>query len=63
MTQPRTHSHAEALANGNIGTLLGQGLLWLFGVAIIMAIWLNVVFFAASYARSYVIRRFFARLG
>ena len=37
MTQPRTYSHAEALANGIIGVrMLGQIILWLFGVAIIM---------------------------
>jgi hypothetical protein len=61
--QSRTRSHAEALANVMIGIPVGQAVLWVCGVPIVEALWLNVVMLGLSYARSYVIRRIFTRIG
>ena len=44
------------------GTIIAQIILWAFGRPFSEAVALNIVFFVASYARTYAIRRLFARL-
>lgn len=59
--QSVAHSHYEAAANALIGLMLAQLVLWLWGIPIVEALWLNAVMMAVSYARSYALRRIFAR--
>jgi len=63
MTQRVTHSHAEAVANSVVGAGLSQLVLWVFGVPITEAITLNGVMIGVSYARAFLLRRIFARIG
>jgi hypothetical protein len=56
---PAGWAHAEAIAQNVIGCILAQFVLFCFGVPIGTALGLNIVMFAVSYARTYVIRRVF----
>lgn len=56
-------SHVEAVANAIVGTVIGQIVLWLFGLPITEALWLNITFLGVSYIRAFILRRIFARLG
>lgn len=58
----RRRMHAEALANAVIGLAIAQIVLLAFSVPLSHAIPLNLVMFAASYARSFVIRIIFKRI-
>lgn len=55
--------HAEALSNAVAGIVLAQVVLWLFGVPLMSAIGMNAVLFGVSYARAFVLRGLFARIG
>lgn len=57
------HSHMEAVANSLVGAGLAQGVLWMFGIPTVEALSLNVAMIVVSYARSFALRRVFARLG
>jgi hypothetical protein len=63
MIQRAGMSHAEATANALIGAGLSQLVLWLFGMPITEALYLNVVMIGVSYARAFALRRMFARFG
>ena len=63
MTQCVVHSHIESAANSLIGAALSQSVLWLFGVPIVEALSLNATMIGVSYARAFVLRRVFARIG
>ena len=54
--------HLEAFANAIVGIAIAQILLWLYGIAFSQALSLNIAMFAASYARSFLIRIIFARI-
>jgi hypothetical protein len=54
-------SHAEAVANAVIGAALSQLVLWLFGMQLVEALWLNAVMIGVSYGRAFVLRRVFER--
>lgn len=55
-------AHAEAALNAVLGIVIAQVVLWLFGIPLSLAIVMNLVMLAASYARSFVLRILFARL-
>lgn len=58
--QKNSHSHAEALANVIIGGLVSWLLtIWIFKVTPHFALTATVVYAVASYARSFLVRRFF----
>lgn len=63
MSQPLQHSNVEAIANSIIGAVLGQLVLWLFGVPITEAVSLNITMIGVSYARAFALRRLFERVG
>jgi hypothetical protein len=58
--QSRKHSHAEAIANVLIGGLVSWLLtIWIFRVSPNFALGACFIYAAASYLRSYLLRRFF----
>lgn len=61
MTENRW-THLECAAQIIIGSLLAQAVLFAFGVQFVMAVQLNIAMLSVSYARQYVIRRYFATL-
>jgi Ca2+/Na+ antiporter len=62
--QPVTHSHAEAACNSIVGLIIAQIMLVFgFGFTMERSLVINITFIAVSYARAFVIRRLFARLG
>ena len=63
MTRRSRLRHLEAVANAILGIAIAQLVLWLFGVPLSSAIAMNLVMFAASYARALVLRILFARMG
>lgn len=63
MSQRAALSHAEAVSNSIIGAGLSQLVLWLFGIPITEALTLNAIMIGVSYARAFVLRRLFARIG
>lgn len=55
-------SVAEALANAGIGFVLSWAVTWLvLGYSPAAATWVTGMFFGLSFARSYALRRLFAR--
>jgi hypothetical protein len=59
MSQRLAHSHAEALVNAITGLIIAQFVLWLFGISLAEAVFLNVTMIAISYLRAFLIRRAF----
>lgn len=53
--------HLEAATNMVVGTILGQAIMWGFGLGLSTAVWLNVAFVTQSYIRAYLLRLWFAR--
>jgi uncharacterized membrane protein YfcA len=68
MKQSKRHSHYEIITNQIAGIIIGWGLVYfafpLMGVTVsaAQATTSTAMFFVASYARAYVIRRIFNRI-
>jgi hypothetical protein len=54
-------AHAEAAANTLIGIIIGQGVLFAFGVPVMEAVPITVIIISLSYMRSFVLRLIFRR--
>jgi hypothetical protein len=44
-----------------VGTILGQAIMWGFGLGLSTAVWLNIAFVVQSYIRAYLLRLWFSR--
>ena len=60
--QPWYLMHAETITQNVLGQVIGLGILLAFQVDFHTAWKMEVVFFVASYIRSYFVRRFFDRV-
>lgn len=56
-------SHAETIAQNVLGLLIAFIILKLYGLSTHDSVRLQIIFFVASYARSYAIRRVFNHIG
>ncbi len=55
-------AHMEASANTVIGVIIGQSVLFVFGIPVTEAIPITAIIIALSYVRSFVLRLVFRRL-
>lgn len=55
-------SHAETLVQNVLGLLISFLVLQMFGMGVVESLHLQLVLFFTSYARSYLVRRYFNRL-
>lgn len=61
--QSKKHAHLETLTQNVLGLLIAFIILKLYGLSTSQSIQLQIIFFFASYIRSYMVHRFFNYLG